>query len=74
MQGGELSIFEDLTRDEVFVTYYAAEDGVRIKKKSKTENLVLLKHFGPGHPSAPKEINPDHFVTFALPGYPYSFF
>jgi len=50
--------FGDLTRDEVFVTHSAAENGVKIKNKSKTENLVLLKHFGPGHPTAPKEVNP----------------
>jgi len=38
--------FGDITEDEVFVTYDAAQKGVRLKNNSATEPLVLLKHFG----------------------------
>ncbi len=44
--------FGEMTRDEVFVTYAAATEGVRIVNHSDTEPLVLLKHFGPGNPDA----------------------
>lgn len=39
--------FGAATRDELFVTESAAKQGVRIENTSETENLVLLKHFGP---------------------------
>jgi hypothetical protein len=42
-----------MTQDELFVTAQAAADGVVITNKSKTEPLVMLKHFGPGNPDAP---------------------
>jgi hypothetical protein len=42
-----------MTQDELFVTSPAASNGVVITNKSKTENLVILKHFGPGNPEAP---------------------
>ncbi len=45
--------FGEMTQDELFVTAQAAANGVVIANKSKTENLVLLKHFGPGNPDAP---------------------
>jgi len=38
--------------DELFVTIGAAKDGVIIKNNSKTENLVMLKHFGPKNPES----------------------
>jgi hypothetical protein len=41
-----------MTKDELFVSAAAAEAGVRITNKSETENLVMLKHFGPGNPDA----------------------
>ena len=44
--------FGELTRDEVFVTAPAAAAGVKITNTSETENLVMLKHFGPGNPDA----------------------
>jgi hypothetical protein len=44
--------FGEMTSDELFVTAGAAKAGVRIVNKSKTENLVMLKHFGPGNPDA----------------------
>jgi hypothetical protein len=37
----------------LFVTAQAASTGVAITNKSKTENLVMLKHFGPGNSDAP---------------------
>ena len=42
-----------MTEDELFVTADAAREGVRIVNPSATENLVMLKHFGPGNPQAP---------------------
>ncbi|MGA3190407.1 MAG: hypothetical protein ABSF22_25155 [Bryobacteraceae bacterium] len=45
--------YGQMTQDELFVTAQAAANGVIIENKSKTENLVMLKHFGPGNPEAP---------------------
>jgi hypothetical protein len=45
--------FGQMTKDELFVTADAAAKGVVITNKSDTENLVMLKHFGPGNPDAP---------------------
>jgi hypothetical protein len=39
--------FGQLTQDEVFVTAAAAAEGVVIENTSETDNLVMLKHFGP---------------------------
>ena len=44
--------FGEMTSDEVFVTAPAARAGVRITNSSASENLVMLKHFGPGNPDA----------------------
>jgi hypothetical protein len=44
--------FGEMTSDELFVSYKAAAEGVKIVNKSATENLVMLKHFGPGNPKA----------------------
>ncbi len=46
--------YGELTQDEFFVTYDAARSGVTIANTSASENLVMLKHFGPGHEEAPK--------------------
>jgi hypothetical protein len=43
--------FGEMTQDELFVSAAAAAE-VRIENCSKTEPLVLLKHFGPGNPDA----------------------
>jgi len=43
-----------MTEDELFVTEIAARAGVRIENGSETEPLVILKHFGPGSPDAPR--------------------
>lgn len=45
--------YGEMTQDELFVTAQAAGEGIKITNKSKTENLVMLKHFGPGNPEAP---------------------
>jgi len=44
--------FGDMTQDELFVTASAAVEGVRIHNASRTDPLVILKHFGPGNPDA----------------------
>lgn len=44
--------FGEMTKDEVFVTAAAAQAGVKITNTSDRENLVMLKHFGPGNPDA----------------------
>ena len=44
--------FGEMTEDEVFVTAPAAEQGVLVENLSKTDPLVMLKHFGPGNPDA----------------------
>jgi hypothetical protein len=44
--------FGELTSDEYFVTRSAANAGVEITNTSNSENLVMLKHFGPGNPDA----------------------
>ena len=42
--------FGQLTMDEFFVTEEAARAGVVIANPSRTDPLVMLKHFGPGNP------------------------
>jgi hypothetical protein len=44
--------FGDMTQDELFVSVAAARDGVRVENTSRTDPLVILKHFGPGNPDA----------------------
>ena len=44
--------FGEMTKDEVFVSAGAAQSGVKITNSSDKENLVMLKHFGPGNPDA----------------------
>jgi hypothetical protein len=39
-----------MTQDELFVTANAASQGVAITNLSDKEDLVMLKHFGPGNP------------------------
>jgi hypothetical protein len=40
--------FGEMTNDELFVTVGAAREGVTITNESDKDDLVLLKHFGPG--------------------------
>jgi hypothetical protein len=42
--------FGQLTADEFFVTEQAAKAGVAITNPSRTDPIVMLKHFGPGNP------------------------
>ena len=44
--------YGQMTRDELFVTAAAATRGVTVRNASDKENLVMLKHFGPGNPDA----------------------
>jgi hypothetical protein len=39
--------FGEMTGDELFVSVKAAKDGVTVSNESATDNLVMLKHFGP---------------------------
>jgi hypothetical protein len=45
--------YGQLSGDEFFVGEAAAKRGLRIENASRHEPLVLLEHFGPGHPEAP---------------------
>ncbi len=42
--------YGQLTQDEYFVTEAAAKEGVTITNPSKTDPIVMLKHFGPDNP------------------------
>ncbi len=44
--------FGQMTKDELFVTATAATHGVKVTNRSDKEDLVMLKHFGPGNPDA----------------------
>jgi hypothetical protein len=44
--------YGQMTADEFFVTAEAGAEGVTITNASRTEPLVILKCFGPGHPEA----------------------
>jgi hypothetical protein len=39
--------FGQLSNDELFVTMEAAREGIVITNESDTDDLVMLKHFGP---------------------------
>ena len=45
--------YGQMTKDELFVSADAAKVGVTIVNRSDAEDLVMLKHFGPGNPAAP---------------------
>ena len=42
--------FGQLTHDEYFVTEQAARQGVTITNPSKSDPIVMLKHFGANNP------------------------
>ena len=48
--------YGQMTKDELFVSAAAASAGVMVKNRSDKENLVVLKHFGPGNPDAARFI------------------
>jgi hypothetical protein len=41
--------FGQLSQDEFFVSEAAARAGVTITNRSTTDDVVILKHFGPGN-------------------------
>jgi hypothetical protein len=45
--------YGEYTNDEVFVTFQAAKEGIKIVNESDQDELVLLKHFGPENSEAP---------------------
>ena len=45
--------YGQLTEDELFVSAGAAAAGVTIVNPSAVEPIVILEHFGPGHPNLP---------------------
>jgi hypothetical protein len=45
--------YGQLTYDEFFVSESAAREGVTITNRSKTDPVVMLKHFGPDNPDMP---------------------
>ncbi|MDI3531362.1 MAG: hypothetical protein PWP60_1211 [Candidatus Atribacteria bacterium] len=47
IESPQLIRFGQMTKDELFVTYKAAREGITITNLSDKENLVMLKHFGP---------------------------
>lgn len=47
--------YGELTNDELFVAVEAAREGIEIFNESQSENLVILKHFGPDNPDAPRK-------------------
>lgn len=42
--------YGQLTNDEYFVSEDAAKNGIRIENHSKSDPIVMLKHFGPENP------------------------
>lgn len=48
--------FGQLSADEYFVSEPAARQGVTITNHSKTEPMVILKHFANNNPDTPKEV------------------
>lgn len=48
--------FGQQSADEFFVSEKAAREGVKITNKSKVEDLVLLKHFGPNLKDVPQSV------------------
>jgi hypothetical protein len=45
--------FGQLTHDEYFVSEATAREGVTINNPSKSDPIIMLKHFGPGNPDLP---------------------
>ena len=49
LESSTLIRFGELTNDEYFVSELAARNGVRFENLSSTQDLVILKHFGPNN-------------------------
>ncbi len=52
--------YGEMTKDELFVSAAAAKTGVAVVNRSDKENLVMLKHFGPGNPDAAPMVLPKY--------------
>jgi len=52
--------YGQMTKDELFVSAEAAKNGVKITNQSDVDDLVLLKHFGPGSPDAEVLVHPKY--------------
>ena len=50
--------FGELSNDEFFVSAKAARAGVTVVNRSSVQDLVMLKHFGPGNESLAQEPEP----------------
>lgn len=48
--------YGQLTYDEFFVSEDAAREGVCISNPSRSDPIVMLKHFGPGNPDLPAQV------------------
>lgn len=48
--------YGQLSDDEFFISEPAAKAGVVIANHSRSEPLVMLKHFGPNHPGMPRNV------------------
>lgn len=48
--------YGQLSDDEFFISEPTAKAGVAVANHSKSEPLVMLKHFGPNHPDMPKTV------------------
>jgi ABC-type amino acid transport substrate-binding protein len=48
--------YGQLSADEYFVSEPSAKAGVSISNRSQWEPMVILKHFGPNNPDAPREV------------------
>ena len=49
--------YGQFTNDEFFVSEKAAQEGVKIVNPSKTDPIVMLKHFGPNNPDLVVKVN-----------------
>jgi hypothetical protein len=48
--------YGQMTKDELFVSADRAKEGVLVTNRSDKQDLVMLKHFGPGNPDAARFI------------------
>lgn len=48
--------FGQLTSDEFFVSHQAANSGVLVRNESLSEDMVILKHFGPQNPELSQDL------------------
>jgi hypothetical protein len=48
--------YGQMTKDELFISAAAAKNGIVVTNRSDKEDLVMLKHFGPGNPDAERFI------------------